>query len=55
MTLDSEQQREMLLKMLDAIQISGRDREAVYHLGKSIETATVVNAERGSKPKAVMT
>jgi len=46
MILDSERQREILLEMLAKTQFLGAAIEELYHLKKSIETASISSKEQ---------
>jgi hypothetical protein len=52
LTLDNEQQRKLLLDLLDRSQFPGAARRLVADLGTAIETATVLPAP-APKPETV--
>lgn len=45
MKLDSEEQRNMLLQLINASQFPGAARKAIYELGVAIETAGIESVD----------
>lgn len=52
MKLDNEQQRGLLLQILDHVQFPGDARKVIFELGRAIETADidVQSNDDGTKP-----